>query len=73
MEQEDVYLIQLIQYLMSGQPRNAAQYANFVVITDRNNFVTLAIQVTQFLELLFESTLMLVLSTETKTEWNNWK
>ena len=41
--------------------------------TDRNNLVKLAIQVTQFLDLLFESTLMLVLSTESKTELNNWK
>ena len=44
-----------------------------VVFTDRNNLVRLAIQVTQFLDLLFESTLMLVLSTETKTELNNRK
>ena len=41
--------------------------------TDRNNLVKLAIQVTQFLDLLFESTLMLVLSTETKTELKNRK
>ena len=38
--------------------------------TARNNLVKLAIQVTQFLDLLFESTLILVLSTETKTELN---
>ena len=31
--------------------------------TDRNNLVKLVIQVTQFLDLLFERTLMLVLST----------
>ena len=41
--------------------------------TDRNNLVKLAIQVTKFLDLLFESTSMLVLSTESKTELNNWK
>ena len=41
--------------------------------TDRNNLVKLAIQVTQFLDLLFESTLMLVLSTETKIELINRK
>ena len=40
--------------------------------TDRNNLVTLGIQVTQFLDLLFESTLVLVLSTENKTELTNW-
>ena len=38
--------------------------------TDRNDLVKLAIQVTQFLDLLFESTLMLALSTETKTKLN---
>ena len=39
--------------------------------TDRNNLVTLGIQVTQFLDLLFESTLVLVLSTENKTKLTN--
>ena len=40
--------------------------------TDRNNLVILGIQVTQFLDLLFESTFLLVLSTENKTELTNW-
>ena len=43
-----------------------------IIHTDRNNLVTLGIQVTQFLDLLFESTLVLVLSTENKTELTNW-
>ena len=36
--------------------------------TDRNNLVTLGIQVTQFLDLLLESKLVIVISTENKTE-----
>ena len=42
-------------------------------ITNRNNLVRLGIQVTEFLDLLFESTLILVLNTETKTELINQK
>ena len=59
------------QYIYHDQWKNGFILKSFEN-TDRNNLVTLGIQVTQFLDLLFESTLVLVLSTENKTELTNW-